>query len=151
MVLHVLIFLTISGIALLTKKGRLPGWKTKGFRLFFIVALAGDLLGLFLTLQEEAERGETELRIARMESSYGMETWTVSVGEGEPENVTVRIPRKDTGQEEEDFLPDPHDRRRQELQDMIETYNRDKGDPDYYYLPESWDGKTSSRSTEISR
>ena len=142
MVLHVLIFLTISGIALLTKTGRLPGWKTKGFRLFFIIAAAGNLLGLFLTLQEKAEADRTDLRIARMESSYGMETWTVSVEDKEPENVTVRIPRKDTGQEEEDFLPDPHDRRRQELQDMIESYNQDKGDPDYYYLPETWDGKT---------
>ena len=25
---------------------------------------------------------------------------------------------------------------------MIEQYNREKQDPDYYYLPDSWDGQT---------
>ena len=36
----------------------------------------------------------------------------------------------------------PEEMRQKELKEVIEQYNREKQDPDYYYLPDSWDGQT---------
>ena len=143
MVLHVLIFLLVGSAALLVRTGHLPGKGKRGFRLFLIVAAAGNLLGLFLTLQEKTGQEAPELRLLRTES-YGTESWMVSVDEEEPWEMAVRIPGRETEAEEEDLLPEYGLTRRQELQDRIEAYNRDKGDPDYYYLPEEWDGRKLS-------
>ncbi len=32
----------------------------------------------------------------------------------------------------------PEEMRQKELKEVIEQYNREKQDPDYYYLPDSW-------------
>ena len=35
----------------------------------------------------------------------------------------------------------PEEMRQKELKEVIEQYNREKQDPDYYYLPDQWDGQ----------
>ena len=64
---------------------------------------------------------------------FNEETWNFNYGqpyteETEAENAQVK--------------QSPEEMRQKELKEVIEQYNREKQDPDYYYLPDSWDGQT---------
>lgn len=50
---HIVIFMVILGAVLAGKLGRLPPWaeNTEGQKLFILVALAGNIVGMLLTLQ----------------------------------------------------------------------------------------------------
>ena len=49
---------------------------------------------------------------------------------------------EDTGEETEPEKELSEEQQREkELQDMIAQYNQKKNDPEYYYLPDTWNGK----------
>ena len=84
-------------------------------------------------------------RIEKSEDGAYTEELQVSVGDGKPEKVAVQIPEKETEETEAEnaqVKQSPEEMRQKELKEVIEQYNREKQDPDYYYLPDSWDGQT---------
>ena len=58
--IHIVIFMVILGAFLAGKLGRLPPWagNAEGQKLFILVALAGNIIGMLLTVQ----RGDRCLR-----------------------------------------------------------------------------------------
>ena len=68
--------------------------------------------------------------------------WAAS-GE-EMETVRIQVPEKETEEEEapaetEEAEEESRERR---IREMVEEYNSQKQDPDYYYLPARWEGET---------
>ena len=146
---HFIIFMTAFGTVLVWKAGwlRLDGIADKeSLRLFLIVAVCGNLAGMAMTLTNgDSEIYQKGYRIEKSEDGAYTEELQVSVGDGKPEKVAVQIPEKETEEMEEEnaqVKQSPEEMRQKELKEVIEQYNREKQDPDYYYLPDSWDGQT---------
>ena len=141
--------MTAFGTVLVWKAGwlRLDGIADKeSLRLFLIVAVCGNLAGMAMTLTNgDSEIYQKGHRIEKSEDGAYTEELQVSVGDGKPEKVAVQIPEKETEEMEEEnaqVKQSPEEMRQKELKEVIEQYNREKQDPDYYYLPDSWDGQT---------
>ena len=143
---HLAIFLLTAGIFIIWKTGRLhlEGMADKkSIQLFILVAICGNLLGLFLTATEGADIiYSRNTRIPRESSGTYTEDLQVSVDGNKAENFQVQIPEKETEEnsesQEDSFTEEtPEEARRKELQEVIEKYNREKADPDYYYLPDN--------------
>ena len=146
---HFIIFMTAFGTVLVWKAGwlRLDGIADKeSLRLFLIVAVCGNLAGMAMTLTNgNSEIYQKGHRIEKSEDGAYTEELQVSVGDGKPEKVAVQIPEKETEETEAEnaqVKQSPEEIRQKELKEVIEQYNREKQDPDYYYLPDSWDGQT---------
>ena len=146
---HFIIFMTAFGTVLVWKAGwlRLDGIADKeSLRLFLIVAVCGNLAGMAMTLTNgNSEIYQKGHRIEKSEDGAYTEELQVSVGDGKPEKVAVQIPEKETEETEAEnaqVKQSPEEMRQKELKEVIEQYNREKQDPDYYYLPDSWDGQT---------
>ena len=146
---HFIIFMTAFGTVLVWKAGwlRLDGIADKeSLRLFLIVAVCGNLAGMAMTLTNgDSEIYQKGHRIEKSEDGAYTEELQVSVGDGKPEKVAVQIPEKETEETEAEnaqVKQSPEEIRQKELKEVIEQYNREKQDPDYYYLPDSWDGQT---------
>ena len=126
---HIVIFMVILGAVLAGKLGRLPPWaeNTEGQKLFILVALAGNIVGMLLTLQSGGGTVYSSgYRMEKEETGAYEEKFIVSVDGKETE------PEKELSEEQQ---------REKELQDMIAQYNQKKNDPEYYYLPDTWNGK----------
>ena len=146
---HFIIFMTAFGTVLVWKAGwlRLDGIADKeSLRLFLIVADCGNLAGMAMTLTNgDSEIYQKGHRIEKSEDGAYTEELQVFVGDGKPEKVAVQIPEKETEETEAEnaqVKQSPEEMRQKELKEVIEQYNREKQDPDYYYLPDSWDGQT---------
>lgn len=148
---HLIIFAAAFGTVLVWKAGwlRLDGIADKeSIRLFLIVAVCGNVLGMVLTLTS----GGSELyqkghRIEKSEDGAYTEELQVSVDGGAPERFDVQIPEKETEESEAEDVAAAagqtvEETRQKELKAVIEQYNQEKQDPDYYYLPDDWDGQT---------
>lgn len=142
---HFIIFMTAFGTVLVWKAGwlRLDGIADKeSLRLFLIVAVCGNLAGMAMTLTNgNSEIYQKGHRIEKSEDGAYTEELQVSVGDGKPEKVAVQIPEKETEETEAEnaqVKQSPEEMRQKELKEVIEQYNREKQDPDYYYLPDSW-------------
>lgn len=148
MQVHILIFLLLVGCMIAGKAGwiRLPGEQAvQGFRLFLLVALAGNILGLIVTVSNKNSGDFRQgYRMIKEETGAYEEVLTVEA-DGEKTTVVVEIPQKETenpAEEEEEEKPlTEEEKQRQELQEVIDEYNRKRHDPDYYYLPDEWNGK----------
>ena len=145
---HFIIFMTAFGTVLVWKAGwlRLDGIADKeSLRLFLIVAVCGNLAGMAMTLTNgNSEIYQKGHRIEKSEDGAYTEELQVSVGDGKPEKVAVQIPEKETEETEAEnaqVKQSPEEMRQKELKEVIEQYNREKQDPDYYYLPDQWDGQ----------
>ena len=150
---HFIIFMIAFGTVLVWKAGwlRLDGIADKeSLRLFLIVAVCGNLAGMAMTLTNgDSEIYQKGHRIEKSEDGAYTEELQVSVGDGKPEKVAVQIPEKETEETEAEnaqVKQSPEEMRQKELKEVIEQYNREKQDPDYYYLPDSWDVKKSERT-----
>ena len=57
--IHIVIFMVILGAFLAGKLGRLPPWagNAEGQKLFILVALAGNIIGMLLTRSEQRRYG----------------------------------------------------------------------------------------------
>lgn len=145
--IHIAIFVLVPVSALCWRQGWLPGADSmgkKGLRLYVLVALAGNLAGMALTWESQKEAEPTEnVRLEKEETGSHEEKFHVFVN-GEERILYVQVPQKE-GEEPEDREEPEISEEEQELLELlqeIEQYNQEKGDPDYYYLPDSWEGKT---------
>lgn len=145
--LHIVIFVMILAAVIGWKTGWLPAERfgnAKGRRLFVLVALAGNVVGLALTFTDGGGSVYSEGYGLKKEENLYEEKFMVSVDGEEAGDVSIQVPEKELEQEEElqpEILTE-EESRRQKLLDAVVKYNEDKNDPDYYYLPSKWNGKT---------
>ena len=145
---HIVIFMVILGAFIAGKLGRLPPWadNAEGQKLFILVALAGNTIGMLLTLQSGSGTVYSSgYRMEKEETGAYEEKFIVSVDGKNVGSLYVQVPEKETEKsgeepETEEKLSEEQQREK-ELQDMIVQYNQKKNDPRYYYLPEEWNGK----------
>ena len=145
---HIILFVLTFGIALVWKAGwiRLDGIADRqSMRLFLLVAVCGNLLGMALTMTDGKDVVYQEgHRMEKTPDGAYTEELEVSVNGQKPQKFDVEIPEKET--EETEVEPEQEvnetEQRQKELREIIEEYNQQKQDPDYYYLPDSWDGQT---------
>lgn len=144
---HIIIFVLILAAAAGWKKGWLPSenpGNEKGRKLFLLVAVCGNVLGMLLTVRDGNGQLQ-EYRLKKEETGSYEEKMVVFVEGEESLSLYVQIPEKETEEEgggetvQESFSPE--EERLRELQEVISRYNQEKNDPDYYYLPEEWEGK----------
>ena len=146
--IHLIIFAVVFGVVIVWKAGwlRLDGIADKeSIRLFLIVAVCGNMVGMALTLTAgRDEICQKNYRIEKSEDGSHTEELEVSIDGGEPEKCNVQIPEKETEAEEEEteFVSTAEVTRQKELREAVEKYNQEKNDPDYYYLPDSWNEQT---------
>lgn len=146
--IHIVIFMVILGAFLAGKLGRLPPWagNAEGQKLFILVALAGNIIGMLLTVQSGGGTVYSSgYRMEKEETGAYEEKFIVSVDGKKAGSLYVQVPEKETeksGEEPETEKELSEEQQREkELQDMIVQYNQKKNDPRYYYLPEEWNGK----------
>lgn len=146
--IHILIFVLILAAAVGWKLGWLPqdglGDK-KGRQLFLLVALGGNCLGLMLTMGSgNGEVYSEGYRLEKEETGAYEEMFVVSVDGEEAGSLYVQVPEKEleeAEQPEQEKELTQEEIRQRELAEVISRYNEEKNDPDYYYLPDKWDGK----------
>lgn len=84
-------------------------------------------------------------RMEKEETGAYEEKFIVSVDGKESGSLYVQVPEKETEDTGEETEPEKElseeQQREKELQDMIAQYNQKKNDPEYYYLPDTWNGK----------
>lgn len=145
---HIILFVLTFGIVLVWKAGwiRLDGIADRqSMRLFLLVAVCGNLLGMALTMTDGKDVVYQEgHRMEKTPDGAYTEELLVSVNGQKPQKFDVEIPEKET--EETEVEPEQEvnetEQKQKELREIIEEYNQQKQDPDYYYLPDSWDGQT---------
>lgn len=110
----------------------------KGRRLFFIVAVAGNLMGLGVSVQN-SQSGDVPRAFQKEESDYD-QNLTVSVEGEEPEKITVEIPGKEE-EEEEIETEENQPGIEQQIQEEILRYNEERENAEKYYLPQTLNGR----------
>lgn len=146
--IHIIIFAGILGTAAAWKAGwlRLEGLEENGGKkLFFIVALAGNLMGLFVTLGSGNGTVYSDgYRLEKEDTGSYEEKFMVSVDGEEAGTMYVQVPEKESGEEPQSSSSrelTEKEVQEQKLREAVARYNQEKNDPDYYYLPDQWDGK----------
>ncbi len=144
MLIHIVIFLVLLAVFAGWKIGWISGAgeeETSSFRLFFLLAAAGNLLGLVLTLQSMDLTIPEDYRLQREEDAYD-ESFVVALDNAGEQSITIEVPQlpgqpaSSDGQGEKN----EENERRQQIQELLEQYNAEKGDEEYYYLPTQWEG-----------
>lgn len=146
--IHAIIF----GILLVVWVGSKAGWfpskkedEDKSLSLFLVVVLAGNLLGMALTIQKGGSQIYVEgTGLKKEEDQTYEEKFVVSVDGEKAGHVYVQIPEKELEEEREETKDQditPEQQQKKELEEAITNYNLEKNDPDYYYLPTQWKGK----------
>ena len=135
---HIVLLVLVIGLAVAWKIGwlKIEGLDNeKGKRLFLLVAIGGNLLGLCLTLTSgEFKKDRT---LVRSEDLTYEQKFQVSVEDGESGPLYIAIPEKESEKVEETEKPaDMEESWKQDLRDAVVLYNEENEDPDYYYLPE---------------
>lgn len=144
--LHIVIFV----ILFLLAAGSRLGWlhveqigTQKGRKLFLAVALTGNIMGLAMTCTKGGgEIYQDGYELKKEENSYE-EKFMVSMEGEETGSIYVQIPEKEMEEEDsqqQEVLTE-EEKLEKKLLDFIAKYNSQKSDPDYYYLPSSWNGK----------
>ena len=142
----------IFGILLVVFIGSKAGWfssekgeKNRSLSLFLAVALAGNLLGMALTVQNGGSQIYVEgTGLKKEEDQTYEEKFVVSVDGEKAGSMYVQIPEKELEEEREETQDQdiaPEQQQKKELEEAIANYNLEKNDPDYYYLPARWKGK----------
>ena len=144
--LHIVIFVILFFMA----TGYQMGWlhveqigTPKGRRLFFAVALTGNIMGLALTCTKGGgEIYQNGYELKKEKNSYE-EKFMVSVDGEKTGSVYVQIPEKEMEEEElvQSQVLTEEEKREQQLLEFVAKYNSRKADQDYYYLPANWNGK----------
>lgn len=145
---HIVLFVLIIVLAIVWKTGllKIEGMDDeKGKNLCLLVAVCGNLLGLCLTLASgPVKNGEI---LTKNEDSFYEQRLQVTVEDGKSGSLYIQVPEKESDWEKEETekKKDPEDEPwKQDLRDAVAAYNQEKEDPDYYYLPEEWNGKKLS-------
>lgn len=148
MEVHIILFALIIGV--------LAAWKTgllhleilddkRRRRIFLAVALAGNLLGLVVTLDSEGGTVYSDgHRLEKTTDGGYEEKFLVSVDGEKTETMFVEIPEKEDGDTEDTEVFGKfteEEKAERDLREAVVLYNEEKNDPDYYYLPAEWEGK----------
>lgn len=144
--IHILIFMVILGVFLAGKMVRLPpeAGNPEEKKLFIRIALTGNIIGMLLTFQSGGDKVYSSgYRMEKEETGAYEEKFKVSVDGEEAGSLYVQVPEKETegSEEEPETELSEEQQREKELQDMIVQYNQKKNDPQYYYLPDEWNGR----------
>ena len=139
--IHIILFLGILLAAAAVRFHVFPGiGELPDLKLALLVVFLGNLLGAAVTWQSMSKAAcPAGTAFPREEMPYE-ETLLVQRGTEEM-SLTVRIPEKEREEEpvrepEKEKVESPAGR----LQEEIFRYNQEKQDPDYFYLPDSWEG-----------
>lgn len=142
--IHVVIFGVIFAAAAGWKAGWLPkeGFgDSKGRRMVLLVACAGNLAGMALTMQSGGGQVYSEgFRLKKEEGTYE-EKFMVSVDGEKAGPVYVQVPEKELAEdakEEQGSALTEEEQEKKELLEAVAAYNQKKEDPEYYYLPDKW-------------
>ena len=146
---HVVIFVMILCALTGWKKGWIPssgiGGKD-GIRLFAVVAIAGNLLGMILTLQNGGQVYPQGYRLEKEDTGSYEKEFMVSVDGEEPVSMYIQVPEKELEEQEEEPKQNKKLTRKEQAQksiaEAVSRYNEQRSDPDYYYLPDSWNEQT---------
>ncbi len=145
--IHIVIFAVIAVLLLGWKKGWIPsagiGGK-EGIRLFTAVAIAGNLLGIFLTAGGSGQVYSSGYRLQKEDTGSYEKEFIVSVDGEKAGTLYIQVPEKEQDEPEETTPAKELTKEEQAQKDLTEAvarYNEEKNDPDYYYLPEEWEGK----------
>lgn len=135
------VFLVWTGVR--TERIRFPALQNpENRKLFLIIALGGNLLGMALTWQRGTPRilKQGEFLERREDGSYG-ETFQAKLEE-EQVRIDIQVPEKE-GQEEIPEEPPEQEEvsLKKRLEEEIAVLNEERADPDKYFLPETLDGK----------
>jgi len=148
--LHAAIGILIIVVFIALKKGQLgkqEGLQEKSIRMFLLVTSVGNVLGLFMTVRDVMDPHEDYHRLVREESGMHEEELAVTAEGEKTTTIRIQVPGKEkpvseeTDGETDDFLVSEKMRREREIEDAVASYNREKADPDYYYLPDELSGK----------
>ena len=145
---HVVIFVMILCALTGWKKGWIPssgiGGKD-GIRLFAVVAIAGNLLGMILTLQNGGQVYPQGYRLEKEDTGSYEKEFMVSVDGEEPVSMYIQVPEKELEEQEEEPKQNKKLTRKEQAQksiaEAVSRYNEQRSDPDYYYLPDKLNGK----------
>ena len=129
---HIILFVLTFGIVLVWKAGwiRLDGIADRqSMRLFLLVAVCGNLLGMALTMTDGKDVVYQEgHRMEKNPDGAYTEELEVSVDGRKPQKFDVEIPEKET--EETEVEPEQEvnetEQRQKELREIIEEYNQQK-------------------------
>ena len=146
--IHVVIFVMILCALTGWKKGWIPssgiGGKD-GIRLFAVVAIAGNLLGMILTLQNGGQVYPQGYRLEKEDTGSYEKEFMVSVDGEEPVSMYIQVPEKELEEQEEEPKQNKKLTRKEQAQksiaEAVSRYNEQRSDPDYYYLPDKLNGK----------
>lgn len=145
--IHLIIFMLIMGTVIAWKAGWLHLSEIvdkESVRLFLLVALCGNLFGMVLTFSSGSSVIYPQgYRIQKDSEGSYTEELQVSVDGKDPENLDIQVPEKELQESKtESELIQPTEKTWQkELKEAVEQYNLQKEDPDYYYLPDEWEGQ----------
>lgn len=145
---HVVIFVMILCALTGWKKGWIPssgiGGKD-GIRLFAVVAIAGNLLGMILTLQNGGQVYPQGYRLEKEDTGSYEKEFMVSVDGEEPVSMYIQVPEKELEEQEEEPKQNKKLTRKEQAQksiaEAVSRYNEQRSDPDYYYLPDKLNRK----------
>ena len=143
--IHIAVFVIILAVLTGWKKGWIPsegiGGK-EGIRLFAAVAIAGNLLGMVVTVNNGSGQIYSEgCRLKKEDTGSYEEKFKVSVDGKKAGSMYIQVPEKELEEQEEQEPVQEltqEEQRKKDLSDEIARYNEEKNDPDYYYLPSRW-------------
>ena len=144
---HIVIFIILLCALAGWEKGWIPssgiGGK-EGIRLFMVVAISGNLLGMILTAGNGRQVYPQGYRLEKEDTGSYEKEFMVSVDGEEPVSMYIQVPEKELEEQEEPKQDKKLTREEQAQKDLAEAvtrYNEHQNDPDYYYLPDKLDGK----------
>lgn len=143
---HIAAFVLVPLVILALRQGWIPGIERigkKGCLLFAGAAMAGNFAGMVLTFQNGSDTVyEEEVRLVKETSGAYEEKFYVSETGEKRDTVYVQIPQKEAEEtSERKEKASPKEEKQQELKAILDEYNSQKKDPDYYYLPTNLKGK----------
>lgn len=148
--IHIVIFFIILGGVVAFKRKWLPLegiTDEKSRKLFLVLAIGGNCLGIFLTVQRQSNPIDTNGYKISREVSMQEREFLVKIN-GKQESVYIQIPEKETPDSE---LPSDSTKteteiidQEQQLSEAVAEYNAEINNPDYYYLPTTWEGNQLS-------
>lgn len=146
--IHIVIFMIILGFLLACRAGWIQAEPLGGrysLRLFVAVAACGNILGMAFTMTGGSPAVYDDgLRIEKGSGGIHEEEFQVAASGEEMETVRIQVPEKETEEKEApaDTEEAEEESRERRIREMVEEYNSQKQDPDYYYLPARWEGET---------
>lgn len=146
--IHIVIFMIILGFLLACRAGWIQAEPLGGrysLRLFVAVAACGNILGMAFTMTGGSPAVYDDgLRIEKGSGGIHEEEFQVAASGEEMETVRIQVPEKETEEKEApaDTEEAEEESRERRIREMVEEYNSQKQNPDYYYLPARWEGET---------